>query len=92
MNARLKLVAPIAIILVVLAAAVAIKNNTAEPKPSDIEPISATGNVDDASNALKQGVAAEDSIMSESDSDLDIIQADTKDAVDVLGAYNDNSF
>jgi len=92
MKNKFHIILPLAVGLVVLATAVYLHNNAAAPKPSDIEPIKATGNVDDAVNALNQGAAVEDSIMSESDSDLDLAKTDANDAQKVIGAYDVNSF
>ncbi len=92
MKNKLHVILPLAVGLAILAAAIYLHNNAAAPKPSDIEPIKATGNVDDAVNALNQGAAVEDSIMSESDNDLNYTKADAADAQNVTGAYDGNTF
>lgn len=90
MNDWRKVLAPLAVVLVVVAGVIAYNNNASLPR-DEVEPLPASGKVQDAANLLTQEAAAEEAIMAETDSDLDELEADSNDAQETTGAYDENA-
>lgn len=91
MRAKLKILIPIAVALAVVAAVIAYNNKVTAPRTGDVDPVPATGNVEDTADLLFQDAAAEDAIVSEAEEDLDILEQDSADTADLSEAYDDGS-
>lgn len=91
MRSTLKILIPVAFGLAVVAAVIAFDNKVSSPKSADVDPVQATGNVEDTAQLLLQDDAAEAAIMSEADKDVDVLDEDAADAANVSGAYDENA-
>ena len=62
------------------------------PQEKEITPPPATGNVDDAANAMLQELSDEGTLLSEEESDTELIISDSQEISDFGQSVNENEF